>query len=151
MHDSKRGLPRAYFGRVAAARPGARSKRLYARSRPSFKFPNTRAVASSEFSRSNIVQGELRVCRRNTRSTLAVFSCSTRSRDFLGLPSVKLPNDPKRASCFPSRDSKQQHPSACFGYLPLRHEALPEFPRARLVARPSSGLKLRSYLVAPLA
>ena len=151
MHDSKRGTSSGLLREVAAGRPGARSKRWYARFWPSFKFSNARAEASSEFSRSNIVQGELRVCRRNTRSTLAVFSCSTRSRDFLGLPSVKLPNDPKRASCFPSRDSKQQHPSACFGYLPLRHEALPEFPRARLVARPSSGLKLRSYLVAPLA
>src|SRR5574338_150268 len=51
----------------------------YARSRPSFKFPNARTKEGSVFSRSNIVQGEPRASSRMTRSTLAVFTCSTRS------------------------------------------------------------------------
>ena len=120
----------------------------YARSRPSFKFPNARAKASSVFSRSNIVQGEPRASSRMTRSTLAVFTCSTRSRDFLGLASRKMPIFPKRAPSFPSCDSKQLLPIACFGHFPVLHEARPEFSPSRLEARPSSGVKLRSDLYA---
>ena len=114
----------------------------YPLSIPSFKLSNARAKASSKFSRSNIVQGELRVCRRNTRSTLAVFSCSTRSRDFLRLASggcrgstwstiqtlvcsflaqLQIFECPSRSQfrVFHRTTRSRGKPSARFGYFPL--------------------------------
>ena len=107
----------------------------YQLSIPSFKFSNARAKASSEFSLSNIVQDELRVRSRSTRSTLAVFSrsaigegtssgllreicrmtrsslrvfhCATRSSGIQVRASGIFHSDPKRYPSFHVRDSKQ--------------------------------------------